>query len=128
MVLFQEYCVNFEQMITGFLQINGINIIDFYTEVKKEYEASQRSSRSNAQNNFASVLLGATSFHAFCDMMRDVRKGDDVVFCPPLISMEEDEEKLDCDEFRADSKNDNDDYDEREKETSCKDNDDYSHK
>jgi hypothetical protein len=115
-------------MITGFLQINGINILDFYTEVKKEYEASQRSSRSNAQNNFASVLLGATSFHAFCDMMRDVRKGDDVVFCPPLISMEEDEEKLDCDEFRADSKNDNDDYDDIEKEISYKDNDDYSHK
>ena len=39
---------------------------------------------------FGSVLLSATDFFEFCQMMYDVNQGEEVVFCPPLIDCCED--------------------------------------
>ena len=68
-----------------FISAEGLTIHHFYSAVSKELEAHVDRNRS-----FASVLLSAVDFDAFCDMMNDVRDGAGVVFCPPLISLEED--------------------------------------
>jgi hypothetical protein len=126
MILFQEYCGIFERMLTGFLQINDINSIDFYTVIKREHESAAVGRFTSAQSSLASSLLAATDFHGFCDMMHDVQKGQDVVFCPPLVAMNDDNEDMGGDEFSAaDSKKDYDDEDdEMSYKSSYKENDD----
>lgn len=106
MHLFNQYCAQFECIITGFLEINQLNIDKFWGEIRREHDLASSSGtkkNANASSTFASVLLAATEFNAFCEMMFDAREGRDVVFCPPLVdcedtAMEEDDELA---EFRA---------------------------
>ena len=104
MELFAEYCQQFERMITGFLQINDLNFQEFWEEVKREHDkanptsssSSGRKKKSAAQiTSFSAVLLAATEFDAFCEMMFDVRSGRGVVFCPPLIPIDADDGAMD---------------------------------
>ena len=95
MHLFNQYCAQFECMITGFLQINQLDIGKFWEEIRREYDlasssGSKKKNANSTSSTFASVLLAATEFGAFCEMMFDAREGRDVVFCPPLIACEED--------------------------------------
>lgn len=38
---------------------------------------------------FGSVLLSATDYFDFCQMMFDVNQGGEAVFCPPLIDCDD---------------------------------------
>ena len=99
--LYAEYCELFERMITGFLQINGMDFKTFWEAVKRQHDevhakaARRPKHKSSATSTtFSAVLLAATEFDAFCEMMHDVRVGRGVVFCPPLVNaadFEEDE-------------------------------------
>ena len=104
MELFAEYCQQFERMITGFLQINDLNFQEFWEEVKREHDLANQASSSSAAKkkksaaqltSFSAVLLAATQFDAFCEMMFDVRSGRGVVFCPPLIPIDADDGAMD---------------------------------
>lgn len=68
----------------SFITKEGYSVQEFYTEVQRELE-----SRLDKDATFASVLLSAIDFSSFCDMMSDVRAGRGVVFCPPLMSLDE---------------------------------------
>jgi hypothetical protein len=84
--LFEEYCCNFERVISEFLEINGLNKLEFWNQIKQEFEIAKRSkNKSNIETSFASVLLAATEFDTFCEMMYNVKEGKGVVFCPPLV-------------------------------------------
>jgi hypothetical protein len=111
MHLFNQYCAQFECMITGFLDINNLSKDQFWGEIRREHDlasssGTKKKGSNGASSTFASVLLAATEFGAFCEMMYDAREGRDVVFCPPLIdcaddeptAMDEDDEMA---EFRA---------------------------
>jgi len=80
--LHEEFCSIFETLISNFLHEKSITMMDFYEQLKFEKQMYDQGRR---QCTFSSVLLSATDFFAFCDMMHDVHNGGEVVFCPPLI-------------------------------------------
>lgn len=82
--LYREYCELFEATMEGFLTINGVHLPDFYAEMRAELENSKRRGTT-----FAGVLAAAIEYDAFCDMMSDVRLGKGVVFCPPLVDVDD---------------------------------------
>eukprot|EP01036_Dinobryon_divergens_P030968 gene30969-40297_t len=75
--------------MSTFLTKEGYSIQDFYLEVRE-----QLGSRLNNEETFASVLLSAIDFTFFCDMMHSVREGRGVIFCPPLVSIIDDDENF----------------------------------
>ena len=94
--LYADYCALFERMITGFLQINNLDFKTFWETVKKEHDdvhakaarlakSTTKKKSSATSATLSAVLLAATEFDAFCEMMHDVRTGRGVVFCPPLV-------------------------------------------
>ena len=84
MHLFQEYSTLFEDIIAAFLEANAISAEEFYSEIRREHEDAIAQRRSIV-STFASVLLAATNFDSFCELMNDVKEGRGVVFCPPLV-------------------------------------------
>ena len=80
--LFNAYVLLFEDIFESFLRREGISSSDFYSEVQEELA-------HNKDLSFASIILGATEFHNFCDLMNDVREGNGVVFCPPLVLVDD---------------------------------------
>jgi hypothetical protein len=84
MQLFHEYSALFEDVIAAFLEANAISSGDFYGEIRREHEDAV-AQRRNIASTFASVLLAATDFDSFCELMNDVKEGRGVVFCPPLV-------------------------------------------
>lgn len=92
-LLFNQYCALFEQLMEAFLSRNNMSIIDFHRALQDEQSLCERGGNMKGLNTtFASVLLSATDFFDFCQMMYDVNEGGEAVFCPPLIDCEDDAE------------------------------------
>jgi len=83
--LFKDYTDLFEGIMHRFIETEGLTAQQFYSAVSRELDEQLDKDRA-----FASVLLSAIEFESFCTMMSDVHEGRGVVFCPPLISLEED--------------------------------------
>jgi hypothetical protein len=83
---YKEYITLFEQIMHRFIEAEGLTLSTFYAAITKELEGHI----GDKESSFASVLLSAIDFTAFCEMMSDVKAGRGVVFCPPLVSLEKD--------------------------------------
>ena len=99
--LYNEYCALFEQLIEAFLANSNMSTTEFYQALQREQGLCDRGGNMKGLNTtFGSVLLSATDFFDFCQMMYEVNQGDEVVFCPPLIDCED----FMVDEAKAESK------------------------
>jgi hypothetical protein len=96
-VLHGEYKDLFEDILSEFLLERGHTPEDFYLAAAAQEEAIAGKRRNG--DTFASVVMAASDFDSFCEMMNDVRQGRGVAFCPPLMSASEEEE--DDDEERG---------------------------
>lgn len=113
--LYNEYCALFERLIETFLASNNMCVTDFYKELQQEQGLCGRGKILKGLNTtFGSVLLSATDFFDFCDMMHDVNQGGEAVFCPPLIECHD--EDYTVNETKAEAK----DNTEENIEHSCK--------
>lgn len=122
--LYNDYCALFEKLVESFLTSNNMSITEFYSELQEEQGLCERGGSMKGLNTtFGSVLLSATDFFDFCQMMYDVNQGGEAVFCPPLIDCDdilEDENE----ETKAESKSfsegkEEEEYDEQSK-SQCK--------
>lgn len=68
--------------MSAFLKKETIGLNDFAACLREQ----NRYAHSDA--TFSSVLLSAIEFDSFCDLMIDVKKGKDVIFCPPLVDVD----------------------------------------
>ena len=87
MQLFNEYTQLFESLVESFLQTEGISLCDFYGAVRNEYETAQLVRKESS--TFTSILLASLEFSTFCEMIHSVKKGNGVIFCPPLVDDDE---------------------------------------
>jgi hypothetical protein len=88
--LYQEYCDLFEELLNSFLDLNDVTISQFYTILRQEQQLAELGHRGvPVSATFGAVLLSLTDFITFCEMMYDVRNGNEVIFCPPLIDIAE---------------------------------------
>jgi hypothetical protein len=79
--------------VEGFLRTNSMSITDFYKVLQAEQGLCKRGGKMKGLNTtFGSVLLSATDFFDFCQMMYEVNQGGEAVFCPPLIDCDDQEE------------------------------------
>ena len=90
-VLHSEYKDLFEDILSEFLQERGHTPEDFYRAAAAQEEAIAGKRRNG--DTFASVVMAASDFDSFCEMMNDVRLGRGVAFCPPLMSASEEGEE-----------------------------------
>lgn len=89
--LYNDYCTLFEDLIEGFLRRNDMSTTEFYKALQNEQGLCERGGNMKGINTtFGSVLLSATDFLEFCQMMYDVNQGGEAVFCPPLIDCGDD--------------------------------------
>ena len=80
----QEFCQLFELIMESFLSNEGISMKDFYGAISSERAKGIRN------EGFTSMLLSVLDFGNFCNMMLDVKMGRGVIFCPPLVSIDND--------------------------------------
>jgi hypothetical protein len=98
--IYQEFCDLFEDYISKFLVEKNVSIAEFYKMLRREKENAESGIGGlPVSATFGHMLMSLTDFFCFCEMMNDVYNGNDVIFCPPLIDLD-DEDTL------ADSKRD----------------------
>ena len=86
-----EYQELFEHILTEYLEEQGFSSQQFYAAATQEEESITGKRRKG--DTFSAVVMAASDFDAFCEMMNDVRQGHGVAFCPPLMSASENEEE-----------------------------------
>ena len=95
--LYNDYCSLFEDLIEEFLTRNHMSITEFYQALLSEQRLCERVSGrvgniNGLNTTFGSVLLSATDYFDFCQMMYDVNQGGEAVFCPPLVDCDDGED------------------------------------
>jgi hypothetical protein len=104
--LHNEYKQLFEGILTEYLEQQGFSVQEFYLAAAKEEETMKGKRRKG--DTFSAILLAASDFDEFCDMMNMVRQGHGVAFCPPLVEWSEgddDQEEEHNDDSRSNSSN-----------------------
>lgn len=86
--IYNDYKLLFEELIERFLRSEGISIGDFYGAVRQEQESAK--SHRLETSTFSFMLMSSLEFDSFCELMNGVREGRGVVFCPPLVDVNDD--------------------------------------
>lgn len=107
--LFAEYCQHFETILEGFLSHENITLSDFFGSVRREYDRAAKKKQEGS--TFCTVLLSSIDFFNFCELMYNVKLGQGVVFCPPLIDIVALSDSIEHEEFGSCSKDIDDCYD-----------------
>ena len=89
--LHNDYKELFETILTEFLQQQGFTVEQFYHAAAEEEE--EMAGKRRQGDTFSAVVMAASDFDQFCEMMNDVRQGRGVAFCPPLMTVSEGEEE-----------------------------------
>ena len=85
-----EFCALFEDLFTDFLARNSVSVPEFYNLLKQEQAQARRGhGQLPISATFGNVLLSVTDFFNFCEMMYEVETGSEVIFCPPLVLVDD---------------------------------------
>lgn len=90
--LFEEYCQLFEDIMEKFLNDKDITLLQFHSAIREDHECCVAKHVNLTNSSLASMLISSIDFDSFCDMMNDVREGKGVVFCPPLVPIDNDDD------------------------------------
>jgi hypothetical protein len=74
-----------------FLKDKDITLLEFHSAIREDHEFCVAKHVNLTNSSLASMLISSIDFASFYDMMNDVREGKGVVFCPPLVHVDDDD-------------------------------------